>query len=98
MFSPTGFMLLAGRVRKAEEEQTILEVLQKHFKRVVDPNKLFSAQSPFLQEGLKQVISQLTHVTGLPGIMTMVLTVYSRAGYMSCELRLKRDLVILKIK
>lgn len=34
-------MLLGGRLRNAEEESTVLEVIQKHFKRVVDPLKLF---------------------------------------------------------
>ena len=35
-------MLLAGRVRKQEESVIIQEVLQKHFKRSVDPENLFS--------------------------------------------------------
>ncbi|XP_010790497.1 midasin-like [Notothenia coriiceps] len=37
-----GFMLLAGRVRKPEEEAIILSTLQKHFKRTVNPESLFS--------------------------------------------------------
>ena len=38
-----GYLLLAGRVRKSEDEGTILEVLQKFFKRKVDPGeRLFS--------------------------------------------------------
>ena len=39
---PLGFMLLAGRVRKPEEEATILSILEKHFKRTVNPDTLFS--------------------------------------------------------
>lgn len=35
-------MLLAGRVRKPEEEATILSILEKHFKRTVNPENLFS--------------------------------------------------------
>ncbi|XP_070405869.1 midasin isoform X3 [Nothobranchius furzeri] len=46
-----GFMLLAARVRKPEEEDTIRAVLQKHFKRAVDPESLFS---------LKRVSSQFS--------------------------------------
>lgn len=34
--------MLAGRVRKPEESLVISEVIQKHFKRSVDPDKLFT--------------------------------------------------------
>ncbi|XP_061609171.1 midasin isoform X3 [Phyllopteryx taeniolatus] len=37
-----GYMLLAGRVRKPEEEATILSILERHFKRTVNPENLFS--------------------------------------------------------
>ncbi|XP_051908078.1 midasin isoform X2 [Hippocampus zosterae] len=37
-----GYMLLAGRVRKPEEEATILSILERHFKRTVHPENLFS--------------------------------------------------------
>ncbi|KAG8189752.1 hypothetical protein JTE90_012927 [Oedothorax gibbosus] len=36
-----GYLLLAGRVRHNEEAIVIQEVLKKHFKRNVDPDKLF---------------------------------------------------------
>lgn len=35
-------MLLAGRVRKSEEALTIQNILEKHFKRTVNPEALFS--------------------------------------------------------
>lgn len=35
-------MLLAGRVRKPEEEAVILSILGKNFKRTVNPEELFS--------------------------------------------------------
>lgn len=44
-------MLLAGRVRKPEEEVIILPILEKHFKRTVNPEYLFSQ---------KQVASQFS--------------------------------------
>lgn len=44
-------MLLAGRVRKPEEEVIILSILEKHFKRMVNPEYLFSQ---------KQVASQFS--------------------------------------
>lgn len=49
--SLSGYMLLAGRVRKPEEEATILSILEKHFKRTVNPENLFSQ---------KQVTSQFS--------------------------------------
>lgn len=41
LFLILGYLLLAGRVRHSEEARVIQEVLKKHFKRVVDPNRLF---------------------------------------------------------
>lgn len=40
--SLSGYMLLAGRVRKPEEEAVILSILAKNFKRSVNPEELFS--------------------------------------------------------
>lgn len=37
-------MLLAGRVRKQEEEAIILAILEKHFKRKINTEELFSQQ------------------------------------------------------
>ena len=53
-----GYMLLAGKVRKAEECDVIREVLEKHIKRKVDPNLLFSLDSktsPTTRQLLEQV-------------------------------------------
>ncbi|XP_066547692.1 midasin isoform X2 [Amia ocellicauda] len=40
-----GFMLLAGRVRKPEEVRTIQSILEKHFKRKLNPQALFSEEN-----------------------------------------------------
>ncbi|XP_072854872.2 midasin isoform X1 [Pogona vitticeps] len=40
-----GFMLLAGRVRKQQEVDIIQTVIEKHFKRKLDPQHLFSEES-----------------------------------------------------
>uniref|UniRef100_A0A663LN04 Midasin n=1 Tax=Athene cunicularia TaxID=194338 RepID=A0A663LN04_ATHCN len=40
-----GFMLLAGRVRKQEEVDVIQSVLEKHFKKKLHPESLFSGES-----------------------------------------------------
>ncbi|NWH71168.1 MDN1 protein, partial [Piaya cayana] len=40
-----GFMLLAGRVRKQEEVDVIQSVLEKHFKKKIHPESLFSGES-----------------------------------------------------
>ena len=37
-----GFLVLAGRVRKDEDAQIIRQVLEKHFKTSVDPDRLFT--------------------------------------------------------
>lgn len=37
-------MLLAGRVRKVEEVGIIQGILEKHFKRKVEPSTLFSEE------------------------------------------------------
>lgn len=37
-----GYLVLAGRVRKSEEVTIIKQALEKHFKRTVDPQKLFT--------------------------------------------------------
>ncbi|XP_061423759.1 LOW QUALITY PROTEIN: midasin [Lethenteron reissneri] len=40
-----GYMLLAGRVRKEEEASVIRSVLEKNFKRKINPAQLFSLES-----------------------------------------------------
>lgn len=37
-----GYLLLAGRVRKPEETEIISNVIKKHLKRVISPERLFS--------------------------------------------------------
>ncbi|XP_068197957.1 midasin isoform X4 [Antennarius striatus] len=62
-----GYMLLAGRVRKPEEEAVILSILEKHFKRTVNPENLFSQKqvtnqfSPFI-DSIAGVPEEFRHV------------------------------------
>ena len=42
-------MLLSGRVRKPEEVETIQNILEKHFKRKVNPDVLFSHEPVITQ-------------------------------------------------
>ncbi|XP_077160450.1 midasin isoform X2 [Paroedura picta] len=49
-----GFMLLAGRVRKQEEEVVIQAVIEKHFKKKLNPISIFS------QESMKKQINRFT--------------------------------------
>ncbi|XP_032398227.1 midasin [Etheostoma spectabile] len=62
-----GYMLLAGRVRKPEEEATIVSILEKHFKRTVNPESLFSQKqvtgqfSPFI-DSIAGVPEEFRHV------------------------------------
>ncbi|XP_069109146.1 midasin-like [Argopecten irradians] len=64
-----GYMLLAGRVRRPEEVTLVLEVIQKHLKRPVDPDKLFTLgpdTSPttvkLLKEVTQQTVSEFGHI------------------------------------
>lgn len=58
-----GYLVLAGRVRKIEESETICRVLERHIKRKVDPQRLFSLSeqtSPVTRHILEHVLkSQL---------------------------------------
>ena len=57
-------MLLAGRVRKPEEEAIILSILEKQFKRTVNPETLFSQKQVTSQ--FSEYNSSLLHDTGAP--------------------------------
>lgn len=39
-----GYILLAGRVRKVEEQEQIAEVLHKHLKRKIVPHNIFTCK------------------------------------------------------
>ena len=41
-----GYLLLAGRLRHSEEIRTVVQVLEKHFKRNIDEDKLFNIAHP----------------------------------------------------
>ena len=59
-------MLLAGRVRRPEESAVIQEVLEKHMKRSVDPNNLFTISeevSPTSKPILEALMNNGTTVT-----------------------------------
>ena len=36
-----GYMLLAGRLRQSQDQDVVQEIIQKHFKRNLDPRTLF---------------------------------------------------------
>lgn len=39
-----GFLVLASKVRKPEEEQTIIQILEKHFKCSLSLDRLFTCK------------------------------------------------------
>lgn len=43
-FHVIGFLVLASKVRKPEEEQIILEILEKHFKCTISLDSLFTCK------------------------------------------------------
>ncbi|MEQ2239596.1 AAA ATPase midasin, partial [Ilyodon furcidens] len=75
-----GYMLLAGRVRKQEEEAIILTTLQKHFKRTVNPDDLFSQRqltsqfSPLI-ESTVGVPEEFRHVVWTQGLRRMAVLI-----------------------
>ncbi|KAM9782721.1 LOW QUALITY PROTEIN: midasin [Neosynchiropus ocellatus] len=75
-----GYMLLAGRVRKPEEEATILSILEKHFKRTVKPENLFSktqvtSQFSALIDGIAGVPEEFRHVVWTYGMRRLAVLV-----------------------
>uniref|UniRef100_A0A665VA47 Midasin n=1 Tax=Echeneis naucrates TaxID=173247 RepID=A0A665VA47_ECHNA len=75
-----GYMLLAGRVRKPEEEAIILSILEKHFKRTVNPENLFSQKqvtsqfSPFI-DSIAGVPEEFRHVVWTQGMKRLAVLV-----------------------
>nr|XP_046228345.1 midasin isoform X2 [Scatophagus argus] len=75
-----GYMLLAGRVRKPEEEAIILSILEKHFKRTVNPDNLFSQKqvisqfSPFI-DSIAGVPEEFRHVVWTQGMRRLAVLV-----------------------
>ncbi|XP_062857908.1 midasin [Trichomycterus rosablanca] len=75
-----GYMLLAGRVRKPEEASTIKNILEKHFKRTVNPDALFSeAQvtsqfSPFVNSiaGMPEEFGHVVWTQGMRRLAVLV--------------------------
>ncbi|KAK7907514.1 hypothetical protein WMY93_016126 [Mugilogobius chulae] len=55
-----GYMLLAGRVRKPEEDTTIRSILEKHFKRRIQPETLFPISE--LVDSIEEVPDEFRHV------------------------------------
>ncbi|KAK2883458.1 hypothetical protein Q8A67_017095 [Cirrhinus molitorella] len=75
-----GYMLLAGRVRKPEEALTIQNILEKHFKRTVNPDALFceaqvtSQFSPFV-DSIAGVPEEFGHVVWTQGMRRLAVLV-----------------------
>lgn len=75
-----GFMLLAGRVRKQEEADVIQEVLEKHFKKKLCPQSLFSKENVLKLLGKSSTQSSLleskfSHVVWTEGMRRLAVLV-----------------------
>ncbi|KAM9551495.1 midasin-like isoform 2-T2 [Salvelinus alpinus] len=75
-----GFMLLAGRVRKPEEAATIQSILEKHFKRTVNPDNLFSEEQLTTQfspsvDSIAGVPEEFRHVVWTRGMRRLAVLV-----------------------
>ncbi|XP_073934254.1 midasin isoform X1 [Castor canadensis] len=75
-----GFMLLAGRVRKREEVDVIQEVLEKHFKKKLCPQSLFSKESVLKLLGksstqISTLESKFSHIVWTEGMRRLAMLV-----------------------
>ncbi|KAM6185923.1 midasin [Rhynchocyon petersi] len=75
-----GFMLLAGRVRKQEEVDVIKEVLEKHFKKKLCPQTLFSKENVLkllgkLSTHISTLESKFSHLVWTEGMRRMAMLV-----------------------
>uniref|UniRef100_A0A7N6BG26 Midasin n=1 Tax=Anabas testudineus TaxID=64144 RepID=A0A7N6BG26_ANATE len=73
-----GYMLLAGRVRKPEEEATIKSILEKHFKRTVNPENLFSQKqvtTQFSELCVNMTTTEFRHVVWTDGMRRLAVLV-----------------------
>ncbi|XP_049753260.1 midasin [Elephas maximus indicus] len=75
-----GFMLLAGRVRKQEEVSVIQEVLEKHFKKKLCPQSLFSKENVLkllgkLSTQTYKLESKFSHIVWTEGMRRLAILV-----------------------
>ncbi|XP_030875252.1 midasin-like [Leptonychotes weddellii] len=75
-----GFMLLAGRVRKQEEIDVIQEVLEKHFKKKLCPQFLFSKENVLkllskLSTQVSTLESTFSHIVWTEGMRRLAMLV-----------------------
>ncbi|XP_042842742.1 midasin [Panthera tigris] len=75
-----GFMLLAGRVRKQEEIDVIQEVIEKHFKKKLCPQSLFSKENVLkllskLSTRVSMLESEFSHIVWTEGMRRLVMLV-----------------------
>ncbi|XP_012665398.1 midasin [Otolemur garnettii] len=75
-----GFMLLAGRVRKQEEVDVIQEVLERHFKKKLCPQSLFSKENVLkllgkLSTDLSMLQSKFSHIVWTEGMRRLTMLV-----------------------
>uniref|UniRef100_A0AAR2JB73 Midasin n=1 Tax=Pygocentrus nattereri TaxID=42514 RepID=A0AAR2JB73_PYGNA len=67
-----GYMLLAGRVRKPEEASTIQNILEKHFKRTVNPEVLFSEAQVTTQFSVPEEFGHVVWTQGMRRLAVLV--------------------------
>ncbi|XP_037699423.1 midasin isoform X2 [Choloepus didactylus] len=75
-----GFLLLAGRVRKQEEVDVIQEVLEKHFKKKLCPQFLFSKENVLkllgkLSTQISMLESKFSHIVWTEGMRRLAMLV-----------------------
>lgn len=83
-----GYMLLAGKMRKPEEEDIVQETLQKYFRRKVSPDCLFNVSpevSPTTAEMLRKLtgetIDNFEHIFWTPNMQRLAVLVGQAMKY-----------------
>uniref|UniRef100_A0A5S6QIN1 Midasin n=1 Tax=Trichuris muris TaxID=70415 RepID=A0A5S6QIN1_TRIMR len=73
-----GFFLLGGRSRLPEDEAIVAQVLEKHFRRSINPENLFSIKSAYFPNQILQTTSgtQDWQIVWTNGLIRMTVLVY----------------------
>ena len=74
-------MLLAGKLRTSQEEQVIIEVIEKHFKKTVDPKMLFGINGGLATKECLKVLNgtlpdEFQHLVWTPELLRMGILVH----------------------
>ena len=79
-------MLLAGRLREAADEQVVLDVIQMHFKRRVQPQQLFGQDGGLASRDCLQLLCSplpeaFSHLVWTAELLRMAVLAYRAVSF-----------------